>query len=651
VTEPGDRNPPAPDAVRLVAGRYRLAEVIGVGGMATVHRALDTKLGRTVAVKLLRREVIADTDIAMRFRREALAATVLRHPNIVGCLETGTDDGQPFLVMELIEGEDLAARLRRVGRLAPAETARIGLDVARGLGVAHVRGIVHRDVKPGNILLARDGRAMVTDFGIARLAADAEGAVPGTTLGSVHYFSPEQAKGETTTAASDVYSLGLVMYECLTGRRAWTGETTAALAAARIGAAAPSPRAVRPEVPAALDAIVVRALDPDPARRFANGNALAGALDPLFARPAALQARPDPTSPTVGLDTAGLAAATATAGAIGAIGAAAVVAAAGGAPSAGAGAAASFAAGGPSAAASALGRGPASHSSPPVRPPSEPTPPTAANDRAAAIRRAPPAIAAPLFVLGTVVAIVAGALFVASLPGRGDAVAIGLASPTPRATRTPVVTRAPTPSPTPLAKPTPAPKPTPVPAATAKPKPGAAADLCDPIFGVTCRLDAGTYEPSKFAPSIRFVLGDGWSTTLWQSDLIVLGRPEGSLTIAGGIKGVYPSGKAEDPPRTARGIVETFIGTDGVAAGRPDDVKIDKRKATVIDLAPMGPDRIELFGTSTQTYYLEPVGTTRIVVIDGKDGPLVIAIEPAEDSTFEAVLPTTEKVVASIRFR
>ena len=191
--------PPPPDEGRLVGGRYRLAEVIGVGGMATVHRAMDTKTDRAVAIKLLRREVIADTDIAMRFRREALAATVLRHPNIVACLETGTDDGQPFLVMELIEGEDLAARLRRVGRLSPSEAARIGLDVARALGVAHIRGIVHRDVKPGNILLARDGRAMVTDFGIARLAADAEGAIPGTTLGSVHYFSPEQAKGETTT--------------------------------------------------------------------------------------------------------------------------------------------------------------------------------------------------------------------------------------------------------------------------------------------------------------------------------------------------------------------------------------------------------------------------------------------------------------------
>ena len=127
MTDPIDQPQPPSDKGRLVAGRYRLAEVIGAGGMATVHRGIDTKLDRQVAIKLLRREVIEDADIAMRFRREALAATVLRHPNIVACLETGTDDHQPFLVMELIEGEDLAARLRRAGRLAPAEAARIGL--------------------------------------------------------------------------------------------------------------------------------------------------------------------------------------------------------------------------------------------------------------------------------------------------------------------------------------------------------------------------------------------------------------------------------------------------------------------------------------------------------------------------------------------
>jgi len=210
-----------------------------------------------------------------------LAATVLRHPNIVACLDTGTDGIQAYLVMALVDGEDLAARLRRSGRLAPSQVARIGLDVARALGVAHIRGIVHRDVKPGNILLAADGRAMVTDFGIARLAADAEAALPGTTLGSVHYFSPEQARGTTTTPASDVYGLGLVLFEALTGTRAWTGATSDAIALARVGAPAPSARALRPEVPASLEAVVHRALAPDPGDRYPNGMAMAAALAPI----------------------------------------------------------------------------------------------------------------------------------------------------------------------------------------------------------------------------------------------------------------------------------------------------------------------------------------------------------------------------------
>ncbi|HYH94256.1 MAG TPA: protein kinase, partial [Candidatus Saccharimonadales bacterium] len=251
MTEPSDPTAPpttpAPE-VRRIAGRYRLGPVIGRGGMATIHQATDERLGREIAIKLLRPEVTADPDLAQRFRREALAATVLRHPNIVACLDTGTDGDQPFLVMDLIDGEDLAARLKRSGRLAPWQVARIGLDIARGIGVAHIRGIVHRDVKPANILLAADGRAMVTDFGIARLAADAEASMPGTTLGSVHYFSPEQARGATTTPASDVYGLGLVMFEALTGQRAWSGATTDAIALARVGATPPAPRGIRPEI-------------------------------------------------------------------------------------------------------------------------------------------------------------------------------------------------------------------------------------------------------------------------------------------------------------------------------------------------------------------------------------------------------------------
>ncbi len=259
--------------------------------MATIHRATDVRLERTVAVKLLRPDVASDPDLAHRFRREALAATVLRHPNIVACLDTGTDGAQPYLVMDLIEGEDLAARLRRGGRLAPGEAARIGLDVARALGAAHLRGIVHRDVKPGNILLAADGRAMVADFGIARLAMDAEAALPGTTLGSVHYFSPEQARGTTTTPASDVYGLGLVLFEALTGTRAWTGDTTDAIALARVGRRAPSARAMRPEIPADLEAVVARALQPEPGDRYPDGASMAAALEPIVAAT-------DPSSPT-----------------------------------------------------------------------------------------------------------------------------------------------------------------------------------------------------------------------------------------------------------------------------------------------------------------------------------------------------------------
>ena len=444
---PASAGPDAPNAGRIVDGRYRLAEVIGTGGMATVHRALDTRLGRFVAVKLLRREVIADADIAMRFRREALAATVLRHRNIVACLETGTDDGQPYLVMELIEGEDLAARLRRGGRLAAGDVARIGLDVARALGVAHVRGIVHRDVKPGNILLSRDGRAMVTDFGIARLAADAEGAVPGTTLGSVHYFSPEQAKGATTTPASDTYSLGLVLFEALTGRRAWSGDTTAQLAAVRIDAPAPSPRSLRPDVPAALDAIVVRALDPDPARRYPNGNAMADALESFVLRP-------DPASATVATDSAMLRAATGARG--------------------------------------------WRRSPPPGRSPHRCTRPVPSAPVRPAGRRASPVIAGPLAVLLVVAVVVVGALLVAALPG-GDTGGLAVATTTPAPTRTPAATARPTATVRPTPKPTPRPTaaPTAAPRITARPA-GDTGDLCDPILGFACGLGAGSLRAVGF---------------------------------------------------------------------------------------------------------------------------------------------------------
>ncbi|MFL5646158.1 MAG: protein kinase domain-containing protein [Chloroflexota bacterium] len=616
MTDTSDMPPPtdesahgSSDVGRLVDGRYRLSEVIGTGGMATVHRAFDTKLERFVAVKLLRREATVDPDIAMRFRREALAATVLRHPNIIACLETGTDNGQPFLVMELIEGEDLAGRLRRVGRLAPGDAARIGLDVARALGVAHIRGIVHRDVKPGNIVLARDGRAMVTDFGIARLAADAEGAVPGTTLGSVHYFSPEQATGATTTPASDVYSLGLVLYESLTGQRAWSGDTTAALAAARIGNRAPSVQTVRPSVPAALDAVVVRALDPDPSERFDNGNAMAAALEPLVASV-------DPGTTTASFDSAPLAAAV-----------------------------------GPS-----VAPAPAP-AAPPLQPGSGPgttvvAPSTSDSRNGRGSRRASPAIAGPLVVLLVVATIVVGGLFIAALPGPTGSGGLAAASATPRANRSP--------SPRPTARPTltPTPVPTPVPAkATPKPQPtpkpaaGKVPDLCEPFFGLACGLDKGTYAPAAFTPRIQFKLGDGWAAAANGPDLVSLTRDSGVLTFAGSITSVFPRGEARPAPKTARALVETFIGTDGVAAGKPKNQKIGNRTGRVIDLTPTGRERVSLFGTTGQTFYLEPFGTTRITVVDAPDGILIIGIEPTADTTIEAILPTASAVIKTLRFR
>jgi serine/threonine-protein kinase len=602
------------DIGRLVDGRYRLSEVIGTGGMATVHRAYDTKLGRFVAVKLLRREAIKDSDIAMRFRREALAATVLRHPNIIACLETGTDDGQPFLVMELIEGEDLAARLRRDGRLAPTDAARIGLDIARALGVAHIRGIVHRDVKPGNIVLARDGRAMITDFGIARLFADAEGAVPGTTLGSVHYFSPEQATGATTTPASDIYSLGLVLYESLTGQRAWSGETTAALAAARIGSHVTSTQALRPSVPAALDAIVMRALDPDPGQRFDNGNAMAAALEPIVAHP-------DPVSPTESFDSAVIAATVA-----------------------------QRLAPAPAPAAPPLqpGSGPGIGALTPVAPSGRGT------DGARGARRASPAIAGPLVVLLLVATVVVGGLFIAALPGPAGTGGLAAAGATPRGTRSP--SPQPTARPTPVPTPDPTPVPTPAPAkATPKPTPKPAAtslrDLCEPFFGIACGLDKGTYAPARFTPAIQFKIGDGWAAAANGPDLVSLTRDSGVLTFAGSITSVFPRGDTRPAPATAGSLVETFIGTDGVAAGKPKSQKVGGRSGRLVDLSPTGRDRIALFGTTGQTFYLEPFGTTRVIVVDAADGILIIAIEPTADTTIEAVLPTASAVVKTVRFR
>ena len=262
-----------------LGGRYRLLELLGQGGMATIYRARDAQLERDVAVKLLRPEFGQDPDFLARFRDEARAAASLSHPNIVPVFDFGEDPSGPYIVMELVEGQDLAAVLRENGFLAPRQAAHIAADVARALQVAHYRGIVHRDVKPSNILVGRDGRVHVADFGIARAMTEAQVTLPGTTMGSVHYFSPEQARGETATAASDIYSLGIVLFEMLTGQRPFSGDGAAAVAMARLTTTPPRPSALRPSVPPELDQIVTRAMAFEPTDRYASAAAMASALE------------------------------------------------------------------------------------------------------------------------------------------------------------------------------------------------------------------------------------------------------------------------------------------------------------------------------------------------------------------------------------
>ena len=263
----------------VLGGRYRLVELLGQGGMATIYRATDAQLGREVAVKVLHAEYGRDPDFVARFKQEAQAAASLSHPNIVGVYDFGADADGPYIVMELVDGEDVATLLARNGPLPPRQAARLAAEAAHALGAAHARGIVHRDVKPGNILVSADGRVKVADFGIARAWADARLTLPGVTLGSVHYFSPEQALGEQATEASDIYSLGIVLYELLTGRRPWEGDNAAAVAMARISAPPPLVSDVRPNVPPVLEAIDRRALSPDPAARFPSAEAMAKALE------------------------------------------------------------------------------------------------------------------------------------------------------------------------------------------------------------------------------------------------------------------------------------------------------------------------------------------------------------------------------------
>jgi len=265
---------------RVIAGRYELIALVGEGGMATLWRAMDEQLEREVAVKILRPQFGADPGFAARFRNEARIAGSLSHPNIVQVYDFGTDQdgGDQYIVMQLVEGHDLSAVLRERDPLPIDEAVGIGAAVADALDAAHRHGLVHRDIKPGNILITPAGRTLVTDFGISRAITDASMTVTGTTIGSVHYFSPEQAAGEEVGPPSDMYALGIVLYEMLSGRRPFQADSAAGVALKRLNERPPPlSTGIRP-IPPQLEAVVMRSLERDPARRYATAADFARAL-------------------------------------------------------------------------------------------------------------------------------------------------------------------------------------------------------------------------------------------------------------------------------------------------------------------------------------------------------------------------------------
>src|SRR4030081_3038425 len=240
-------------------GRYRLEARIGAGGMSTVYRALDETLQRQVAIKLLNRAVSPDSAQLERFRREARAVAQLSHPHVVGVIDAGEDEGRPYIVFEYVEGETLKERIRRHGRLEIAEAVAYAIEIARALGAAHARHIVHRDVKPQNVLIDEEGSAKVTDFGIAR-TLDEEGlTADGRVLGTTDYVSPEQALGQPVTGQSDLYSLGIVLYEMLTGQVPFRGDSPVAVAMKHVREEVPDVQARRPQLAAGAASVVDRA--------------------------------------------------------------------------------------------------------------------------------------------------------------------------------------------------------------------------------------------------------------------------------------------------------------------------------------------------------------------------------------------------------
>jgi eukaryotic-like serine/threonine-protein kinase len=267
----------------LLNERFRLERKLGSGGMSTVYRAYDETLERWVAIKVMHSEITTDAAQIERFRREARSVARLSHPHVVSVIDAGEDQGHPYIVLEYVEGETLKERIRRTGRLPVSEAVAYAMEVGLALSAAHRARLVHRDVKPQNVLVDPEGRAKITDFGIAR-SLEAEGLTQaGKVVGTTDYVSPEQALGQDVSGQSDIYSLGICLYEMLTGQPPFTGDSHVAVAMRHVQEPVPDVRERRPEVSAALALVIERATAKEPRNRYASVNDMVYDLEQALA--------------------------------------------------------------------------------------------------------------------------------------------------------------------------------------------------------------------------------------------------------------------------------------------------------------------------------------------------------------------------------
>lgn len=253
---------------KVLSDRYEIIEKIGVGGMAIVYKAKDLLLNRVVTIKVLREQFASDDDFVRRFRREAQSAASLSHPNIVSIYDVGKDGDTEYIVMEYVEGQNLKELIRNYAPLSSEQSINLARQIAEAIRHAHEHHIIHRDIKPHNILVTADGRAKVTDFGIARAVSAATMTHTGDIIGSVHYLSPEQAKGVQTNEQSDLYSLGIILYELLTGKVPYDGETPVAIALKHLQENPVPPSQLNPRISQGIENVILKAIAKAPERRY-----------------------------------------------------------------------------------------------------------------------------------------------------------------------------------------------------------------------------------------------------------------------------------------------------------------------------------------------------------------------------------------------